>query len=65
MSNRFQTLQTPYIVGWVFSLTLSLTSWTSPLAGEAFFHNIVALGCSAEQEPNPRLKNKRWYKDKK
>ena len=65
MSNRFQTKQTPCLVGQDFSLTLSLTSWTSPLAGEAFFHNIVALGFSAEQEPDPRLQRKRWYEDKK
>jgi hypothetical protein len=49
----------------VFFLTLSPTSWASPLAGGAFFHNIVALGFSAEQEPNPRLQSKRWYEDKK
>ena len=65
MSNRFQTIQTPYGRSQASFLTLSLTSWTSPLAGEAFLHTVVALDFSAEKEPNSRLQGKRWYEDKK
>jgi len=61
MPSRFQTIQTPHQQCQVFSLTLSLTSWTSPLSGGAFFRDVVDAVFSAEQVPNTRLQNKRWY----
>jgi hypothetical protein len=41
MSSRFQTTEALHHCGKVFSLTLSLTSWTSPPAGGAFCKKIL------------------------